>query len=66
MKLTNDSIAQAVEDIQRFFAQADVSERDRTKINLITVNSISFFGMLVHNCEFYDLSHSVKFFDKPV
>ena len=34
MKLTNEDIARAVEDIQNFFKQADVSERDRTKINL--------------------------------
>ena len=34
MKLTNDNIARAVEDIQKFFEQADVSERDRLKINL--------------------------------
>ena len=34
MKLTNKNIARAVEDIQKFFEQADVSKRDRTKINL--------------------------------
>ena len=34
MKLSNEDIARAVEDIQKFFEQADVSERDRLKINL--------------------------------
>ena len=34
MKLTNDNIAQAVKEIQNFFEQAEVSQRDRTKINL--------------------------------
>ena len=40
MKLTNDNIARAVEDIQKFFEQADVSERDRTKINLIVEEAL--------------------------
>jgi len=35
MKLTNENIAAAVEEIQKFFEQADVSTRDRTKINLL-------------------------------
>ena len=35
MKLSNDNIAQVVEDAQAFFEQAGVSERDRTKINLV-------------------------------
>ena len=34
MKLTNANIAAAVEQIQKFFEQADVSKQDRTKINL--------------------------------
>lgn len=28
--------------------------------DIFTVNSMSFFGMFVRNCEFYDLSHQVK------
>ena len=35
MKLTNENIAAAVEEIQKFFEQADVSTHDRTKINLL-------------------------------
>ncbi len=50
MKLTNNNIAQAVEDIQKFFAQADVSERDRTKINLIVEEA------LLRCREFFDAS----------
>ena len=29
--------------------------------DIFTVNSMSFFGMFVRNCEIYDLSHQVKF-----
>lgn len=34
MQLSNENIAQAVKDIQNFFEQAEVSQRDRMKINL--------------------------------
>ena len=29
--------------------------------DVFTVNSMSFFGMFVRNCEIYDLSRQVKF-----
>ena len=29
--------------------------------DIFMVNSMSFFGMFVRNCEFYDLSHQVNF-----
>lgn len=48
MKLTNADIARAVEDIQKFFEQADVSQRDRTKINLTIEEALlrcqNYFG----------------------
>ena len=40
MKLTNANIAAAVEQIQKFFEQADVSKQDRTKINLTIEESL--------------------------
>ena len=40
MKLTNENIAATVEEIQKFFEQADVSRRDRTKINLLVEEAL--------------------------
>ncbi|MBR4642125.1 MAG: hypothetical protein IKO74_05305 [Selenomonadaceae bacterium] len=40
MKLTNENIAAVVEKIQKFFEQADVSVRDRTKINLLVEEAL--------------------------
>ena len=40
MKLTNENIAQTVEDIQNFFAQANVVHRDRLKIQLVVEESL--------------------------
>ena len=40
MKLNNEDIAQAVEEIQNFFERADVSTRDRTKINLLVEEAL--------------------------
>ena len=48
MKFTNENIAQTLEDVQKFFEQADVFERDRTKINLTVEEALlrcrEFFG----------------------
>ncbi|MBR0060627.1 MAG: hypothetical protein IJP68_04015 [Selenomonadaceae bacterium] len=35
MNLSNRNIAQAVDDIQNFFQQAKISERDKLRINLV-------------------------------
>ena len=35
MNLSNRNIAQAVDDIQKFFQQAKISERDKLRINLV-------------------------------
>ena len=40
MKLTNENINVTVEDIRKFFEQADVSTRDRTKINLLVEEAL--------------------------
>ena len=40
MKLTNENINATVGEIQKFFEQADVSVRDRTKINLLVEEAL--------------------------
>ena len=35
MKLSNENIADAVEEIQNFFQQTNISERDKLRVNLI-------------------------------
>ena len=48
MKLSNENIADAVEEIQNFFQQTNISERDKLRVNLIVeevfLRCQNFFG----------------------
>ena len=40
MQLSNDNVARAVEDIEKFFRQANVSDRDCVKIQLVVEEAL--------------------------